>query len=281
MKYRRIAVSLSLTTDTLEAPVTIANRFVSARRDARALSDFPGQIPSTMTFAYNVQEQALEQWPAKPAGWKVGRIADDIASALGDNRLSGPIFESMIKTAGAAPITVPVIVGGFAAVEAEFIFRIGHDADPQTTSYDAASALALADGLYFGIEMAGSPLATINDLGPTVVASDFGNNFGLIIGGPVEAWRDRKETSLTCETFVDGQSVGRGDASGVLGGPVGALAWLAGHLARRGRPLSKGQWVSTGAVTGFHRSGAGQTAEVVFEGLGRLRLNTIAAQATA
>ena len=48
-------MSLSLTTDTLEAPVTIANRFVSARREARALSDFPGQIPSTMTFAYDVQ----------------------------------------------------------------------------------------------------------------------------------------------------------------------------------------------------------------------------------
>ena len=278
---RRIAVSLSMTTETLEAPVTIANRFVSARLDARALSGFPGQIPSTMTYAYDVQEKALEQWPAKPAGWKVGRIADDIAATLGDNRLSGPIFESMIKSADAAPLTVPVFVGGFAAVEAEFIYRIGRDADPKTSAYDTDAALDLAEGLYFGIEMAGSPLSTINDLGPTVVASDFGNNHGLIIGGPVEGWRDRPDASLTCETFVDGKSVGRGDASGVLGGPAGALAWLAGHLARRGRPLSKGQWVSTGAVTGIHRIGAGQTAEVVFEGLGRLRLNTIAAQAAA
>ena len=274
-------MSLSLTTDTLEAPVLIANRFVSARRDARALSDFPGQIPSTMTFAYDVQEKALDQWPAKPAGWKVGRIADDVAATLGDNRLSGPIFESMIISAGGAPITVPVIVGGFAAVEAEFIFRIGQDANPSLTSYDEDAALSLADDLYFGIEMAGSPLSTINDLGPTVVASDFGNNFGLIIGGPVPGWRDRQDASLVCETFVDGESVGRGDASGVLGGPVGALAWLAGHLARRGRPLREGQWVTTGAVTGIHRVSAGQSAEVVFEGLGRLRLNTIAAQAAA
>lgn len=271
-------MSLSLTTDTLEAPVMIANRFVSARRDAKALSDFPGQIPATMTFAYDVQERALEQWPAKPAGWKVGRIADDVAAVLGDNRLSGPIFESMITSAEAGLITAPVIVGGFAAVEAEFIFRVGHDADPGTTTYDADAALALVDGLYFGIEMAGSPLSTINDLGPTVVASDFGNNFGLIVGGSIADWRQRQVASLACETFVDGQSVGRGDASSVLGGPAGALAWLAGHLARRRRPLLKGQWVSTGAVTGIHRIGPGQTAEVVFDGLGRLRLNTIAAQ---
>ena len=33
-----------------------------------------------------------------------------------------------------------------------------------------------------GVEMAGSPLATINELGPTVVAADFGNNNGLILG---------------------------------------------------------------------------------------------------
>ena len=274
-------MSPSLTTDTLEAPVSIADQFVSARRAARALSDFPGPIPATMSLAYDVQEKALDQWPAKPAGWKVGRIADDIASTLGDNRLSGPIFESTIISADGAPITVPVIVGGFAAVEAEFIFHICHDADPNLTSYDADAALSLADGLYFGIEMAGSPLSTINDLGPTVVASDFGNNFGLIIGGPVTDWRDRQDASLLCETFFDGHSVGRGDASGVLGGPVGALAWLAGHLARRGRPLRAGQWVTTGAVTGIHSVSAGQSAEVVFEGLGRLRLNTIAAQAAA
>ena len=271
-------MTLTLTTaDTLEAPATIARAFVTARQSASALGGYPGRAPGDMAAAYAVQEQALALWPARPAGWKVGRIADDLAAKLGDSRLAGPVFEAQIVMAGAGPVAVPVIAGGFAAVEAEFIYRIGRDADPSTTEYDSASVMSLVEGLYYGVEIAGSPLSTINDLGPTVVASDFGNNYGLIIGGPALGWRDLPDAELVCETLIDGISVGSGNASGVLGGPAGALAWLAGHLAGRGRPLRAGQWVTTGAVTGIHRIGPDQSAEVRFRGLGAVHLSTVAA----
>jgi 2-keto-4-pentenoate hydratase len=97
-------------------------------------------------------------------------------------------------------------------------------------------------------------------------ASDFGNNYGLIVGGAVAGWRDLPDAELVCETLIDGVPVGSGNASGVLGGPAGALAWLAGHLAGRGRPLLAAQWVTTGAVTGIHRIGPDQSAEVRFRG---------------
>ncbi len=271
-------MTLSMTTaDTLDAPATIARAFVSARQSASALGSYPGRAPGDMVAAYAVQDQALALWPARPAGWKVGRIADDLAAHLGDSRLAGPVFDAQIVRADGAPVMVPVIVGGFAAVEAEFIYRIGQDADPAITDYDAGRVLGLVEGLYFGIEIAGSPLSTINDLGPTVVASDFGNNYGLIIGGPVPGWRDLPNTELVCETRIGGTPVGAGNASGVLGGPAGALAWLAGHLARRGRPLTAGQWITTGAVTGIHRIGPDQDAEVRFRGLGDIHLSTVAA----
>ena len=45
-----------------------------------------------------------------------------------------------------------------------------------------AEARELVAAVHVGVETAGSPLATINDLGPCAIVADFGNNAGLIVG---------------------------------------------------------------------------------------------------
>src|SRR5207253_4170986 len=161
----------------------------------------------------------------------------------------------------------PVFNGGFAAVEGEFLMRLGKDAPAARSDWTAEAASELVDAMFIGIETAGSPLATINELGPTVVASDFGNNAGLILGPEILDWRLRAE-ELACETFVDGVSVGRGRAADLPGGPAGALAFLLNNLAVRGRPARSGDLISTGAVTGIHDIRAGQSARVDFGAFG-------------
>lgn len=47
-------------------------------------------------------------------------------------------------------------------------------------------------------------------------------------------------------------------------GPLAAVAWLAGHLAKRNMPLKKGQLISSGASTGIHDINIGQSAGVAF-----------------
>ena len=91
-------------------------------------------------------------------------------------------------------------------------FQIGR-AYPWLPRLDApARALVQLDTDMRAIETAGSPLATINHLGPTVVVSDFGNNAGLIVGPAIRDWRTRDPASLRCATFVDGEHVGSGGA---------------------------------------------------------------------
>ena len=43
--------------------------------------------------------------------------------------------------------------------------------------------------MFIGIEIASSPLVNINDYGPAVVASDFGNNAGLLLGAEIRTGR--------------------------------------------------------------------------------------------
>ena len=104
-----------------------------------------------------------------------------------------------------------------------------------------------------GVEFAASPLATINVLGPRVVASDFGNNAGLILGPVFPGWRQRPDEVPACEAYVEGKLVGRGTTASVPGGPATSLAFLLGAAARRGRPLKAGQLVTTGAASGSTR----------------------------
>jgi 2-keto-4-pentenoate hydratase len=156
-----------------------------------------------------------------------------------------------------------VFVGGFAAVEAEFLLRMGADAPATKTEWTDEEAVGLVAAVHIGVETAGSPMAFINDLGACVVASDFGNNTGLIVGPEVRDWRARLG-DLAAKTEIDGRVVGEGRAMGLPGGPIAGLRFLLAHLARRGRPLKAGQFVSSGAVTGVHEIKAGEGARLSF-----------------
>jgi 2-keto-4-pentenoate hydratase len=248
---------------------TIARQFVQARLAARALAAFPGPIPPDLATGYQHQDAAIALYPDEIAGWKIGRVGPEFEARFGPGRLAGPIFRKSVRQASGA-VSFPVFAGGFAAIEAEFIFVLAQDAPAAKHAWTKAEARALIGDMHIGIETAGSPLATINALGPTVVVSDFGNNAGLILGPRAGDWRAHTESDLTCECFIEGRSVGKGSAADLPGGPVEALRFLAEHCAGRGRPLKAGMLISTGAATGIHDIAIGQRARVDFGALGAI-----------
>ena len=126
------------------------------------------------------------------------------------------------------------------------------------------------------MELAGSPLSAINDLGSAVVASDFGNNGGLVIGPELTDWRARLD-GIQVETVIDGVSVGKGGSPSLAGGALESVRFLLEHCARWGRPLTAGTLVSTGAVTGVHRIYAGSESTCLFEGVGEVRCTVVKA----
>lgn len=257
----------------------IARRLVRARLQAEPLPAYPGTRPQSLAAGYASQEAAIGLWPSQVAGWKVGRIPDEWLARMGEERLVGPIFVDAVQQAAAAEAArFEVIDGGFAAVEAEFVFRLGADAPPNKFEWSDAEAAALVDALMVGVELAGSPMAMINAWGPAVVVSDFGNNAGLVLGPTIPDWRGQTEDALLCETFIDDRSVGTGRASSISGGTLAALRFALARCARRGRPLKAGQLVSTGAATGIHEIRAGQRARVEFAGIGTIHCVAVPAQ---
>ncbi|KAF1704803.1 2-keto-4-pentenoate hydratase [Pseudoxanthomonas kaohsiungensis] len=255
----------------------IADRFVAARRAGAALEGFPGTVPDDLVTAYRVQDLAIAQWPDRVIGWKVGYIAPERRDASGDERLLGPIFARHFWNATGGSMPIPVFVGGFGAVEAEYVLRLEADAPDDKLDWTPDEAAALPSTLFIGVEVASSPLATINQLGPRVVVSDFGNNNGLLLGAEIADWTSLDEAQLLAETFIDGASVGSGGAERLPGGLRTAFAFALSRSARRGRPLKAGEYIATGNATGIHDIAAGQSARVVFHGHGTLDCHAVPA----
>ena len=254
---------------------SIARRFVRARRVGEALSGFPGAVPATLADAYRVQDLAIESWPDHIAGWKLGYIAPALRDASGDDRLLGPVFAGQCWRSAARAVAFPVFPGGFSAVEAEFVLQLQEDAPADRREWTPQQAAALPAKLFIGVEVAGSPLATINALGPRVVASDFGNNNGLIVGAEIAGWQVLAPAQLTCVTSIDGREVGRGGVERLPGGLLAAYAFALACAAKRGRPLKSGDLIASGNATGIHDIRAGEEAVIRFDGWGEIHARAI------
>lgn len=248
----------------------IAQAFVDARRAGNALADYPGALPESLDEAYGIQERAIGLFGRRIAGWKVGRIADAFVHTYGNNRITGPIFaDSVVIAEGDAAPAMPVFAEGFAAAEAEYLLRIGSLPESFDREWTNEAVADHVDEVRIGIEVASSPFPGINEHGPAVTVSDFGNNNGLVIGGALDPnlhfidW----QVALT----IDGEVAGTGTAGTMLDGPFGAVRFLFELARDRRLPLAPGQWISTGAVTGVHPVRPGAEVEASFGGEMRVR----------
>lgn len=262
--------------ETSKQSVAIAEAFVDARLRGASVPGFPGAIPEDLVAAYRVQDLAIARWPDRVVGWKVGYIGRERRDGSGDERLLGPIYAGQCSTR-VDDATVPVFVGGFGAIEAEYVLRLQADAPPDRLDWTPADTAGVAATLHIGLEIASSPLATINQLGPRVVVSDFGNNNGLVMGAEIAGWRSIPESALTVTSWIDGECVGRGGATTLPGGLLAAYAFALSRSARRGRPLKAGDLIATGNATGIHDVRPGQQVCVDFGAHGRISGQVVAA----
>jgi len=267
--------SSAVTMNTELAEDIRARSFTDARIMAQALPDYPGTPPQSLSEAYAIQAQAITLWPDRIVGWKVGKINAPWDEALGTDRLAGPIFARDVTQAGEGAVDAFVFEGGFGAVEGEIIIVCGADAPPGKLTWTIEEAADFIGEMIVGVEIASSPFRGINDLGPLVTISDFGNNNGLILGSAIRDWQDASPADWRFQTFIDDAEIGRADATSIPGGPIESFRALLEICAGRGMPLRKGMYVSTGAVTGVHTIQAGQSAVVAMDGYPEIRLNML------
>lgn len=250
-----------------------ARAFVDARLSATGVTSYPGEKPTTLSEAYEIQNSAVNAFPDTLVGWKVGGINGEWRDQLGVSRLLGPVYDSYRHLYSGASIDMPVFSEGFAAVEGEVTAVISKDVPADKTSLTREEAIGFIGSLHLGVEIASSPFAEINDHGPLVTISDFGNNRGLILGDEIPEWQNLDIESWEFETCINGQSVGKAVPNAMPGGPIESIRYALENTSQRGFCMKAGMMILTGAVTGVHRAYPGDQAVVSLNGKSSVQCN--------
>jgi 2-oxo-3-hexenedioate decarboxylase/2-keto-4-pentenoate hydratase len=95
-------------------------------------------------------------------------------------------------------------------------------------------------------------------------------NGGIVIGAPKPVSADTL-VGIPGRLAVDGKTVGEGKAED----PYATLAWLANHLAERGRDLKAGMVVITGSLIVTVSIAPGSRAVFSVDGLGEAVLDAL------
>jgi 2-keto-4-pentenoate hydratase len=256
------------------AAENVAAELVAARREGRSLTGFPGVVPASMAEAYQIQELAMSRWQDSVVGWKIGYIPAERRAAGDPDRLVGPIWgqQCHLSEEHVSAVEVGIFPLGFAAVEAELVIRLTQDLPAHRGGWTAEEAANLEQHLHVGIEVASSPIPDINSLGPTVIAADFGNNNGLVLGSMLADRPGGAPVRVSC--YIDGQLIGEGSAESLPGGIHHGLATALNILTSRGQPVRAGMAFATGAITGIHPIGLGQRCRVQVRGGPSVELRT-------
>ena len=233
-------VHLQSPTPTPSDVAGIAEQFVHARLAARALPQYPGVGSSRSRNSVSLPGPCASRTgrTPSPAGRSrafLRRSRPSMPKSGWSARSSRPTFTS--QRAGRT-IECPVFEGGFAAVEAEIVICVGRDAPRDKVDWTLDEAADFVGELCIGVEIASSPLATLNELGAGRGRLGFRQQLGRHRRRRGAATGARW-TKSTVHSFIDDEFVGRG-ATSMRHGPLGALAFTLGQV-RASRPPAAGR----------------------------------------
>lgn len=181
--------------------------------------------------------------------------------------LYGFLLEEMMLDSGA---TLPVDFAARPLAEGDLLVRVG-SADINTAQTDAEILASLEAVIPF-IEL---PDLLYQENAPldagAVVAINLGARYGVmgepILLDPAADWQTRLGKIYVQMENADGQTIGTGDSSVLLGHPLNVVRWLRDTLATQGLALRPGDVLSLGTITPPVPVEAGTTLTVEYHGL--------------
>lgn len=196
----------------------------------------------TVDEAYAVQELIIERREAagrRVVGWKLG-----LTSARPPTTpIAGALLDDMVVPSGSVLSRTSMIAP---LVEAELVVEIG---EPLVGPVSLAELCAGPHRIGGGIEVV--DYRTVGAAGPVDWVSDNGTVAYAVVGDRVPV-ATVVPPEIVATLSIEGRRLASGVGEMVMGNPLAAVAWLAEHLAGRGRMLGVGDVVLTGSLTGHH-----------------------------
>ena len=248
-----------------------AQLLAKARQEKVALLALPEHCrPTSIEEGYAIQRAFIQVWRQPVVGWKVGATVPAVQKLFKVHEpFFGPIHAGGLLRSPAAPNAEdyqPL------TVESEFAFRLGRDLPPRSEPWSREEIVAAVEGVAPAFEIVSSRFTIIPFDDVASCIADCGLNGGLVTGELETDWRRLDLAAHEVHLSVDGALRQSGSGANVLGNPLNVLDWAVNALSSAGVGMRRGQYVSTGTVTGVHSLRPGETAISDFGSLGRVEL---------
>jgi 2-keto-4-pentenoate hydratase len=252
-----------------------AKTIASARRTRAPLSPLDVDVaPHDEAEGYRIQaavaDLLLPDFGAL-VGYKIGCTSAVMQEYLDiPHPCGGSVFARAVHESGASLRHRDFVRVG---VECEIAVRLARDLAPSAAPFTADAVAQAVEAYLPAIEIVDDRHVDWQTLGsPTLVADDF-FAAGCVLGKPVARSVAPDLLEVVGRAVVNGDEVGRGTGTDVLGHPHHALAWLANHLAAGGKGLRAGQIVLTGSLVKTVWLGAGDEVVMDLSGLGTVAVD--------
>jgi 2-keto-4-pentenoate hydratase len=250
----------------------MARRMWDARQRRETYRNLPDELrPASIAEAYAAQEvyyRLAEPVYGAVAGAKIATTTKVMQRLMGiDHACGGAIFA---RTIHRSPAKLRAADFVNLRIESEIALKLGADllaSRAPWTSEAVAPAVAGAMPAFELIEDRGADYAK-TEASSLIVENCW--NGGVVVGAPksvaVEAL-----VGIVGRLTMDGKAAGEGGAED----PCATLAWLANHLAERGRDLNAGMVVITGSLIATVSIERGQRAVFTVDGLGEVAMDVV------
>ena len=245
-------------------------------RDNARFSLDEESAPRTIEEAYAVQEafqEIMSQARGPIAGFKIAYTTTTMQQNSGVSEPGAGVI--LAKNINHSPATLQSAGYLRLGIECEVAARLGRDLPASGAPYNRDQVAEAVDAIMPAFEVIDARGSEIQDAGARLLASIATNisNAGVVLGSPVTDWRKVDLAASRGSMTINGELVGEGHGSDVMGHPLEPLVWLANMLAKRGKGLTAGMVVITGSIVTPKFLNPGDVATVAIEGICEARLS--------
>jgi 2-keto-4-pentenoate hydratase len=253
-------------------PSAMAQWLWDARQRQQPYRNLPDDLrPSSIAEAYVAQEayyRLAEPHYGAVAGAKIATTTKVMQQLMGiDHPCSGAIFARTIRR---APARLQAADFVNLRIESEIALQLGTDLPASRAPWTGEAIAPAVAGAMPAFELIEDRHADYKKTEVTSLIVENCWNGGAVIGAP-KSVPVSDLVGIPGRLTINGKAVGDGRAED----PCATLAWLANHLAERGRGLKAGMIVITGSVIPTVSIASGDRAVFAVDGLGEVILDVV------
>ena len=235
-------------------------------------------LPSDLNEAYSIQREfqsdiSRDQGPV--AGYKV---AGTTAATQQSNGIGEPYMGIMLaNNIRNSPCTLAAADFVQLGVECEVGVRLGADLPASGAPYNREKVSEAVESLMTAFEIIDVRRTPDQEQKVQFITGVAANVFneGVVLGETMSDWRGLDLPAAYGSMTINGELVGDGHGSDVMGHPLESLVWLANKLASQGLGMSAGMLVITGSIVSPKFVKAGNKVVIMIEGLGGAELTVV------